>query len=157
MPYMRGHWADRLGAIEEDIANMEKKRSLPNKGKGLSEASKVILFSKAETKGFSHIAQADFVKGKDILVKAVMPKGTKTAKLHYRHVNQGEKYNIVEMKAAEKEYSALIPGAFTKTEYPVMYFFEAIDGSGAGSFLPGINDVMDNQPYYVIREKQSRK
>jgi hypothetical protein len=157
MPHMRGHWADRLDAIEEDIANMEKKLSLPNKGPALSEASDAILRSKADVRGFSHTPPVEFVKGQDINLRAEMPDYARVVRLHYRHVNQSESYNVVEMKAEGKSYGAAIPGGFTDSVYPVMYFFEAVNGANAGTFLPGIGEVMDNQPYYVIREKGAGK
>jgi hypothetical protein len=157
MPHMRGHWADRIDDINDDIANMEKKLTLSNKGSALSEVSKVILRSKADVLGFSHIPPAEFVKGQSINLRADMPDYTSTVRLHYRHVNQSENYNIVEMKAEGKSYGAAIPGDFTDSVYPVMYFFEAVNSAGAGTFLPGINEAMDNQPYYVIREKGAGK
>jgi hypothetical protein len=136
---------------------MEKKLALPNKGPALSEASKAILYSKADVRGFSHTPPAEFVKGQDINLLAEIPDYTKAVRLHYRHVNQSEKYNIVEMKAEGKSCRGAIPGGFTDSAYPVMYFFEAVNDAGAGTFLPGINEVMDNQPYYVIREQGAGK
>jgi hypothetical protein len=41
---------------------------------------------------------------------------------------------------------AVIPGAYTKSEYPIQYYFEA-----KGNFYPGLPKDFGHAPYYVIR------
>ena len=156
-PHMRGSWADRLGAIQEDIASMEEKLSLKNDGAPLCAKSAAVLKSVSAlmdgTQSFEHIPPCSFVKGAPIAVAMKMPaaKG-KLVKLHYRHVNQSEKFNSLEMIADGDSFEAVIPEEFTNTSWPVMYFFEVIEKTGTASFLPCINETMDNVPYYVIRD-----
>ena len=69
-------------------------------------------------------------------------------RLHYRHLDQAEDWNVVEMASSQNhEYEALIPGEFVVPGWDLMYAVEAIDAGGAGSFYP---DFTQRQPFVVV-------
>jgi hypothetical protein len=69
-------------------------------------------------------------------------------RLHYRHLDQAEDWNVVEMAPSQNhEYEALIPGEFVVPGWDLMYAVEAIDAGGAGSFYP---DFTQRQPFVVV-------
>ena len=74
-----------------------------------------------------------------------------SARLHYRHVDQSDAYRVVEMTAADGRYQAEIPGEYTDSPYPILYYFELHDAGGDAWLHPGLNADLANQPYFVIR------
>lgn len=76
--------------------------------------------------------------------------------LHYRHVNQAERYETVEMAAEGHRFTATIGDGYTRSPYAIMYFFSFHHESGDAWLSPGfdIGDEVDlaGQPYYVVRQ-----
>ena len=48
-------------------------------------------------------------------------------------------------------YRQTIPGDYTDSAYPLMYFFELHDSQGHGRLQPGLTADLSNQPYFVVR------
>ena len=69
--------------------------------------------------------------------------------LHYRHVNQAEPWRCTDMMWRDGEYRSHIPGEYTGTLYPIMYYFEFYDGDVSG-FYPGIAEDLSNCPYFSL-------
>ncbi len=74
------------------------------------------------------------------------------ARLYYRHVNQGEELRVADLAEQASRYRQVIPGDYTDSPYPLMYFFELHDGQGRAWFEPGLAADLSNQPYFVIRQ-----
>ena len=68
----------------------------------------------------------------------------KSARLHYRRVNQADEYQVVEMTGGEDRLQAIIPGSYTNTPYPSMYYFQLHDPRGGVWPLPGLRDDLAN-------------
>ena len=161
-PHLRGHWKDRLPAIEQDLADMEH----------LSGASATAPGSASETRPLSanvdltalfaafpvsrprceHLPPSGFQRGKPLVIEMALESGHKVSRvrLHYRHVNQAEAYKVEDMSLKDGRYSKTIPGAYTDSLYPLMYFFELYDQQGQGWMQPGFAADLANQPYYVV-------
>lgn len=159
-PHIRGHWSDRLPAIDQDLGYMEK--MLRSKIGGSvsfpdhpSSSASDWLRLRPQMPKCQHDVPKHFIPGESIeIVLNSESAEMKTVKLHYRHVNQVEAYNILPMTKKNKTWSYSIPGDFTDSQYPLMYFFEFQDASGNGWFYPGFNEDFANQPYYsVLRAK----
>jgi len=73
------------------------------------------------------------------------------ARLHYRHVNQAEDYRIIEFAAQGNHCRQTIPGEYTDSPYPLMYYFELHDRHGQAWLYPGLQADLANQPYFVVR------
>ena len=73
------------------------------------------------------------------------------ARLRYRHVNQAEEYRAAEMSADGSRFRSQIPGDYTDSRYPLLYFFEVRDGRGRAWLYPGLEADLSNQPYFVVR------
>ena len=74
-----------------------------------------------------------------------------SAVLHYRHLDQSDEYQVVEMSADGGRYRATIPGEYTDSVYPVLYYFILRDAKGDAWLHPGLNADLANQPYFVVR------
>ncbi len=74
--------------------------------------------------------------------------------LYYRHLNQAEDEQVVDMKAAGPgTYLVTIPAQYTDSPYALLYFFELRDAQGNAWLYPGFNADFGNQPYCVVRQR----
>ncbi|WP_248927259.1 hypothetical protein [Paenibacillus hamazuiensis] len=157
VPYMRGHWADRLPGIDEDLAAMEQQ--LLSAGEAVTAADVEIASAgdaSAEVRelpGVRHDAPARFRRNEAIPIRITVEGQAASARLHYRLVHQAQPYTEVEMARTEDgAYTAEIPASYTDKPYPIMYFFEMAAEDGTAWLSPGFNAAFSNQPYYVIRQ-----
>jgi hypothetical protein len=81
--------------------------------------------------------------GKPLLVTAKVddPSGVKWVRLRYRHVNQEEIFQSIDMKLDETKgiYTAEIPAAYMISKWDMMYFIETMDKAGNGRIYPDFN------------------
>ena len=155
---VRGHWADRLPALDADLAAMEARlqqaEADASPGARLAAAATSPLASLDETPpavGCSHVPADSFSPGQPVVVLLQGARGL-SARLHYRHVNQAENYAIVEMAGARGAARATIPGKYTDSPYALEYFFELHDAAGRAWLYPGFNATLSNQPYFVVQQ-----
>jgi hypothetical protein len=74
-----------------------------------------------------------------------------SARLHYRHVNQAERWQSSVMDRKGQTYVAAIPGAYTDSPYPLEYYFELKSAPDRAWLHPGFPADLAGQPYYMIR------
>jgi hypothetical protein len=67
----------------------------------------------------------------------------------YRHVNQGERWKSAPMTQSGGAFKAAIPGDYTKSVYPLQYYFVLHQGS-AVAYHPEFNADLSNQPYFDV-------
>ena len=72
--------------------------------------------------------------------------------MHYRHVNQAERYRMVEMRLERGVYRATIPGDYTQSRFPLQYYFELREGTDTASPYPGFTPDLAKVPYFVVRQ-----
>ncbi|MEA2768620.1 MAG: hypothetical protein QOD93_1582, partial [Acetobacteraceae bacterium] len=84
------------------------------------------------------------------LTLVVANQDIETVRLHYRHVNQAEVWQVAEATAADGAFSASIPAAYTATAFPLQYYFE-LRGAQRADLFPGLSPDLANQPYVVAR------
>jgi hypothetical protein len=174
LPHQRGHWLDRLPAIDADIAAMARATTTvaptPELAARAGAVMAEIFAGRARTPlDCAHTPPATFAPGSalplSLTVRRSGPPWVVT--LHYRHVNQAERYETLVMDARDGAFHATIPGRYTDSVYPLQYYFEIAQaapttaktrGSIGSSpdtpqawLYPGFNAELTNQPYYVVR------
>ena len=160
--HLRGHWLDRLPAIDADIAAMEKQSTSTQSGVSLPPEK--IKRAIAEALGnpakpankWRHTTPKTFQAGSPLRVefqieKAKASSGPLSARLHYRHVDQAEDYEVVEMKEQSGNFIVDIPGSYTQAPFPLQYFFEVHCGPELAWLLPDFDATLSSQPYFVVR------
>ncbi len=100
-----------------------------------------------------HLPPVTFQPGQPIPLEVAVEAGYRFASvvLHYRHVDQSDEYRVVEMSADGGRYRATIPGEYTDSAYPLLYYFVLRNPQGAAWLHPGLNPDLANQPYFVVR------
>jgi hypothetical protein len=155
---LRGHWSDRLEAIDKDIADMEKRAGQAT-AKGvdaavIAKAIQVVLAGpRRPTTKVDHTPPALFTPGQDVPIQLRLPDSrVSSVQLRYRRVNQAEAYRQKAMAAANGRYEATIEGDYADSPFPLEYYFELRDEGGKAWLYPGFGRDFVGQPYFVIRQ-----
>jgi hypothetical protein len=144
-----GHWSNRLPAIDEDLAAMER---LLDKAKadGSRSAELPASPSRGPVPSVSHTSPGPFVPGEP--ARLVLDGFGGEAVLHYRHLNQGEDFQTVAMTRVGSRLEATVPASYTDSPFALVYFFTLRSGGDAW-IVPGLDETFANQPYHVLRQK----
>ncbi len=159
----RGHWNDRLAAIDKDIGALTERvrgaqtgaMSTPNTRRAIEAATGSPARPTIES---VHTPPAAFQPGTPLAISISVPQQTVEAAvasiaLRYRHVDQAERWLRLEMQANQEVFTAEIPAEYTQTGYSLQYAFELRAQSGAAWLEPAFNATLSNQPYYVVMRR----
>ena len=161
---MRGHWQDRLKAIDQDLADMASedahgstRAAGAHTVQQVERAVRAILGRPSRPRAsLAHNPPSPFLRGEPVVVAARLSASGSgspdTVRLHYRQVNQAEPYRIQEMVRLPDRFQAVIPGQVTDTPFPLQYFFELRCAGGPAWLYPGFNGDLSNQPYFIVRQ-----
>ena len=163
---LRGGWADRMPAIDDDIHDMEnrlaqaKESVTPAEGtdreRVRSAVHQVLSRPTRPSVPCQHAAPTHFEPGQPLPVELfVEPRSGSegiTVSVVYRHVNQGESYQRQEMQEKSRRYEAIIPASYTQSPYALQYFFELRTRGGLAWLHPGLGTQLSNQPYFVVEQ-----
>jgi len=151
-PHLRGSWQDRLPAIEEDIAAMEKSEPAGSPIKATSAIAAALSIPHREAVALGHTPVKRMRGGAAIPVAAALPAGIAgRVTLCYRNVNQAEKWQTAPMEPAGAALHAEIPAAYTTSPYPLQYYFETHLDTGGAALYPGLPRDYSAQPYFLVR------
>jgi hypothetical protein len=156
-PHQRGHWLDRLNAIDADIDLMARKLEQTRPGTAAQQDNVRSAIQEAlgrpvrPTVDCRHTRPERFTAGESLDIELSVEKAIGSARMYYRHVNQAERFQTVEMQLTGKGYRATIPADYTNSEYPLQYYFELRDGPDKAWLYPGFKPDLANQPYFVVR------
>jgi len=154
LAWLRGHWSDRLAAIDEDIADMQKAldAAKPDSVPAVRAAiAEVIGRPRRATATCRHTPPAKFQPSQALALEISVDRKLAGARLYYRHVNQAERYQTAEMQAADNRYRATIPAAYTESPFPLVYYFELKEAPDKAWLYPGFGANLTDQPYFVVR------
>jgi hypothetical protein len=163
---LRGHWLDRLPAIDQDIAAMEKQlgttapagdaSATPDHRRIEQAVHDALGHSTRPANRWHHAPASVFRPGAALPLELQVEKSEASAaplsvRLLYRHVNQAENYDVGEMKQHHGRYYGEIPAAYTQSAYALQYFFEVHQGPKQAWLLPGFAPDLATQPYFLVR------
>jgi hypothetical protein len=146
-----------LPAIDRDIDFMAGLLEKVPSGSGSEKESVKLAVREAtgrpaRTKAsVKHRVPEEYKPGNPITIEISLDRKPSTVLMHYRHVNHAERYITSGMTFNGGSYQAIIPAEYTRSDYPVQYYFEFKDEQGKAWLYPGFTENLDNQPYYVLR------
>lgn len=161
--FQRGHWSDRLAAIDKDIAAMERKLGLqvpapaapPQPPGRLASLIASVLGRPARPAGnVVHTPPSSFLRGQLVPLRLKSTGGdidAKSARLFYRHVDQAEPWHSSSMHVQPDLVEGMIPADYAHTLYPLQYYFELTNASGKSWLYPGLGPDLTTRPYFVLR------
>ncbi len=122
-----------------------------------------LLAERPPELALAHDPPGAFTPGEPLLLEAQVLGPVATVRLHYRHVNQAERFRTLDLSlrpegvgSATVRGRAVIPGAYTASPYSLQYYFVLRDGAGRARLWPGLDAAgpeprLANRPYYVVR------
>jgi hypothetical protein len=156
-PWLRGQWADRLSAIDADLAALEAEW---NHAQGKPDDRPAPPLAELEPPppavACAHVPPATFEPGQPLpleLLARASDGQPVAALLYYRHVNQAETYVVQPMQPGDGAgFRTQIPGEYTASRYPLQYYFVLRRGPSARRY-PDLDADLANQTYFVVRQK----
>jgi hypothetical protein len=142
---LRGHWGDRLAAIDRDIAEL----AALNPAMAAGDFS---IFAPRPEIAVVHVPPARFGAGEAIALRLSCSVPA-SARLWYRHVNQAENYRQLDMKADGADLVGAIPADYADSPFHVQYYFEIRETeSGRAVIYPGLGKDFAGCPYFVVQQ-----
>ncbi len=151
----RGQWRDRLAGIDSDIAALtEKLASAESNGKAERAVAKLINARARSRFECRHTPPVRFQRGESVILSispAAVHQNT-TATLHYRRVNQAERFQSAGVESEGGVFRARIPAAYSDSPYPLQYYFEFRTSPEGAYLYPGFDAELTNEPYFVVTQ-----
>ncbi len=150
-PQLRGHWIDRLPAIDRDIALMAKAKAGEPDSKAAAAIKETLRRPERAALRCEHNSPSHFKPGLPVEIAITVPEQATAVRVFYRHVDQAERFEAVEMEAREGAYHGTIPAHYTESDYALQYYFEVRQSAAKASLYPGFGADLTNQPYFILR------
>ena len=160
--FLSGHWKDRLPAIDEDIALMAGAASAPPAARPQAvEPARIARLvrdvlgqPKRPAPSCRHSPPARFTAGSPLDITLTVQPASKIPEvvLYYRHANQAETWERQDMRSEGSVFRGAIPGAYTKSDYPLLYYFVLRQAPDSAVLFPGLGPDLAAQPYYAVRQ-----
>ena len=151
--WLRGSWHTRLAEIRAEILDLESLR-----GGGRHET---VMPTRQVEAAIAALQTRRPMRGEPAALKAakrfdggrpfrVWIRGDAEGEpvLHYRHVNQAERWRSMPMRQDDGGFVAAIPGEYTRSEFHLQYFI-SLRRDGSNVLCPGLQDNLSNEPYYT--------
>jgi hypothetical protein len=150
----RGHWSNRLPAIDSDLEAMRTAiKTPPASTDGTAKAAAavgIVNSTPARPKlSAKHSSLDHFAPGQALPVSLTTAPGVASVEFFYRHVNQGERWKSAPMTKNGSSFTSAIPADYTSSIYPLQYYFVLRQGT-ASSYHPEFNETLSNQPYFAV-------
>jgi hypothetical protein len=104
-----------------------------------------------------HDPVCEAVPGTSVTVegRALSRRAIQSFRLYYRYASQYYHWQVVELEPGpdEETGSAQIPGDYVVPEWDIMYYLEAVDDVGSGTFWPE-SDWIHTIPYQVVKVRR---
>lgn len=150
-----GHWSKEHKRLENELESLKQTRTEIKDSifeKDLIAPLKVLITDDNEppTVELLRVKSAPINKPLKIEAEVSDASGVKNVTLRYRHVNQFEDYQSIEMTKTDVSdtYEATVPSQFFDGKYDVMYFVKVMDTKGNGKIYP---DLEVEIPYVVVK------
>jgi hypothetical protein len=152
---LRGQWADRLADIDTDIAAVAATQESAKPAQSGGASTRAIAEALARPLRGSvtvrHTPPPAYQPGQPLPVELSAEKQYEAVRLHYRQVNQAERWQNVAMQSDGRLWRGAIPAAYTGAAYPLQYYFEVKDTTGSSGLHPGLGEKLTGQPYVIVR------
>ncbi len=159
-PRLRGHWRDRLAAIDLDLAHMERlwDAAYSQKGDRPSRPAVEPLASERLDHDVEHVVPAAYRPGADlsleVRISGALAGRIRRVTVRYRPMNQALPFSQVEMERVGNTFVGSIPGEDLTGTYPVAYAFVVLADDDARR-VPDLGADLASQPYYAIRRAET--
>ena len=156
-PHLRGSWQNRLAEIEREVKDLATftLREWPEPDFDAAAAARATgLLAGHSLRGPATAklsAPASYARGEAIEVRLDGAEDVE-AVLHYRPVNQGQRWSSTPMTRQGGSFVATIPAETGDGPYHVQCY-ASLNGKITADVVPGFNATLSQQPYVVIAQR----
>jgi hypothetical protein len=157
-PWLRGHWRDRLEAIEADLKDMEDQAGAYAVASNADDSAVRSVFAMdVDDRGIDvrHTPPHAFAPGDDLAlsVQVVGERGdsVRGITLRFRPLNHALPFAMREMRRSGHAFTARIASTDIDGAYALAYAFVVRETSGAAWRYPGLGGRLCGLPYFVVR------
>ncbi|HEX4213598.1 MAG TPA: hypothetical protein VIA06_09785 [Candidatus Dormibacteraeota bacterium] len=161
--HLRGHWADRIDAIDQDLRAMETLAS----ASGSTESGRAWL-ARAEAVGLEppppsavRVTESPSSGGGLAVFARVTTAGpygpARRVVLNVRPVNQATGYSRLQMRPDLGGFAVSVNGDALDERYDTQYFLTVESVEGRRWIYPGIGQALLDQPYRTVRPRPGRE
>lgn len=157
--HMRGTWSARLDAIQQEandlqVFQMQDTPEPPAYGEADARRVIALLANRQPVVPLQGTLDAPetYVPGEAVAIGVVTSVPLTSVTLHYRHVNQGERWRSVPMSGAGDRYTASIPAEYTRSPDHMQVYATAQTPAGV-RILPGFPENLAGSPYRIILQR----
>jgi hypothetical protein len=114
--------------------------------------------TEAPTWTLSHTPPSSFRPGEPLTLHLAMDDARSpiaVVGLRYRHLDQSEKHEEVEMAREADGFVSTIQGSYSDSPYALQYHFVIKDDRGGTWLRPGLGAELSDRPYHVVRQEQA--
>jgi hypothetical protein len=156
---LRGHWSDRLPAIDADLQDMRER--LHATGRAHSDGRDVAALVEAAERRpvvtIGHDPPDTFVPHAPLTVGVALT-GEDSGRVsgvsvRFRAMNQALPYSSCEMKRTDEGYVVTLPASELTGDHALEYAFE-VRADWAACRYPGLGAELTDQPYLVARPRR---
>jgi hypothetical protein len=156
---LRGHWRDRLAAIEADLGMMETRLDTTSQAANDREVPSIIsAMATSRDAGVRHVPPPSFRVGEDLeLALECSEEGSASPErvdLRYRPMNQSLACSTLETERRGARFMARIPAANLDGRYPLAYAFVLYDSDGTAWRHPDLGEELTRQPHFFVRPER---
>jgi hypothetical protein len=152
---LRGHWGDRLAAIDADLHDMQERSASADPAAVEGPEIKRLLDAAADPAAHvavMHVPPATFRPGEPVEL-AIQLRGSRFSQVdvRYRAMQQALPMSARTLDRTEGGFIGSIPAEEIDGAFPLSYAFVVHDGGGHAWRYPGIGVDLASQPYFVVR------
>ena len=157
-PHLRGSWERRDGDVERELRDAQAFRfregeAPPSTGEAAARALRGLQTRRPVRAGqAAAVVPAEFRPGDAVSVQLPVAAGDASEHvLHFRRINQAERWQSVPMPVANGAASADIPADYVRSRFHLQYAITSVGPDGC-TITPGFPDTLGGPPYGVIRQ-----
>lgn len=157
--FERLHWASRTAAFDRDLQAMRNAVAHGSDSRQSHDpvVRAAVAAATATTPRWSadchHVAPERFRPGSSLILELDAAEPVRAVELCYRHVSHGERWRSVAMARKGPRFTAEIPSEYTRSPFPLQYYFVAHPDAPAPAFFPQFNATLSNQPYFAVWQR----
>ena len=160
-PRLRGHWTDRLPAIDADLHDMRERLGSPLvPAAPRSDIVRLVAVAeRTRAVDVDHSPPETFRPGEPLLLRVAIrgddADRVTAVRVRYRPMNHALAFSVREMHHNDNDFATKLPAAELTGDYPLAYAFEIHDVAGTAGRHPGLGETLSDPPYFVVRPEHS--
>lgn len=152
--WLRGSWHSRLPEMQAELLDLEAIRGLGGTESVPADAATTGAIAALQAHRPTLAEAIEIGAGRRFTAGEAVPVSIATRAdtppvLHYRHVNQAERWRSVAMTWQGDRFGAEIPADYTASDFHLQYFV-SFSRDGVSVLAPGLAGDLANEPYVTL-------